>query len=78
MCCGCVCKQASSILHPILQMGWVPLCEVHCNGLTGLFLGGHDRDLYIRVGRQSSMPCINGRLQSGRCAVDLFGTALPY
>ena len=41
--------QGSSVLHPILQMGWGPLCEVHCNGLTGLFLGGHDRDLYIQV-----------------------------
>lgn len=41
--------QTNSKLHPILQMGWAPLCEVHCNGLTGLFLGGHDRDLYIQA-----------------------------
>ncbi|KAK9808154.1 hypothetical protein WJX73_002646 [Symbiochloris irregularis] len=42
-------NQASSTLHPILQLGWKPLCEVHCNGLTGMFLGGHDRDLYIQA-----------------------------
>ncbi|KAK9814147.1 hypothetical protein WJX72_001276 [[Myrmecia] bisecta] len=35
-------------LHPILRMGWQPLCEVHCNGLTGKFLGGHDKELYIQ------------------------------
>lgn len=36
-------------LHPVLNLGWGrPLCEVHCNGLTGFFLGGHDRDLFIK------------------------------
>ena len=35
-------------LHPVLKLGYETMCEVHCNGLQGLFLGGHDRDLYIR------------------------------
>lgn len=35
--------------HPIVRLGWgKPLCHVHCNGLVGQFLGGHDRELYIR------------------------------
>lgn len=37
-----------SALHPVVRLGWKTLCHVHCNGLTGKFLGGHDRDLYIR------------------------------
>lgn len=37
-----------SSLHPLLRLGWKPICRVICNGLTGEFLGGHDRDLYIR------------------------------
>ena len=36
-------------LHIVVRLGWKPLCEVHCNGLAGTFLGGHDRDLYIQV-----------------------------
>lgn len=39
---------AGTMLHPVVQLGWQPLCEVHCNGLTGFFMGGHDRDLYIK------------------------------
>ena len=96
---------AGTTLHPVVRLGWKPLCEVHCNGcaaapafdcpavpvlsiqrkqspatllpphmcsgplttgnlaessvssdisvfchtrLTGFFLGGHDRDLYIK------------------------------
>ena len=35
-------------LHPVLKLGYKPMCEVHCNGLQGLFLGGHDRDLFIQ------------------------------
>lgn len=35
-------------LHPVLKLGYNPMCDVHCNGLQGIFLGGHDRDLYIQ------------------------------
>lgn len=35
-------------IHPVVRLGWKTLCHVHCNGLTGMFLGGHDRELYIR------------------------------
>ena len=35
--------QGAGSLHPVLALGWKPLCEVHCNGLVGKFLGGHDR-----------------------------------
>lgn len=35
-------------LHPIIRMGWKPLCSVTCNGLDGVFWGGHDRDVYIQ------------------------------
>ena len=35
-------------LHPVLKLGYKPMCEVHCNGLQGVFLGGHDRDLFIQ------------------------------
>ncbi|GAB4819988.1 hypothetical protein N2152v2_007034 [Parachlorella kessleri] len=40
--------QGDTTLHPVLRMGWQPLCSVVCNGLTGEFLGGHGMDLYIR------------------------------
>ncbi len=40
--------QGDATLHPILRMGWQPLCSVVCNGLRGEFLGGHGMDLYIR------------------------------
>lgn len=23
---------AGTMLHPVVQLGWQPLCEVHCNG----------------------------------------------
>ena len=39
---------AQQDLHPVLKLGYSTMCEVHCNGLQGLFLGGHDRDLYIQ------------------------------
>lgn len=40
---------AANQSHPVVSFGWrKPLCHVHCNGLVGQFLGGHDRDLYIR------------------------------
>ena len=35
-------------IHPVFKLGYHVMCEVHCNGLQGLFLGGHDRDLYIQ------------------------------
>lgn len=35
-------------LHPIIRMGWKPLCSVTCNGLDGVFWGGHDRDVYVQ------------------------------
>ncbi|KAL0039756.1 hypothetical protein WJX77_006974 [Trebouxia sp. C0004] len=35
-------------IHPVLKLGYETMCEVHCNGLQGLFLGGHDRDLFIQ------------------------------
>ena len=35
--------QGSGELHPALALGWKALCQVHCNGLVGDFLGGHDR-----------------------------------
>lgn len=35
-------------IHPVLRLGYETMCEVHCNGLQGLFLGGHDRDLFIQ------------------------------
>jgi hypothetical protein len=34
--------------HPIVRLGWRRLCDVHCNGLTGYFLGGHDKDLFVQ------------------------------
>ncbi len=40
---------ADRTLHPVVRLGWKPLCKVYCgDGLTGEFLGGHDRDMYIR------------------------------
>ena len=39
---------AQQDMHPVLKLGYQVMCEVHCNGLQGLFLGGHDRDLYIQ------------------------------
>lgn len=41
-------SEVAANTHPILRFGWKPLCHVHCNGLVGQFLGGHDRELYIR------------------------------
>lgn len=35
-------------LHPVIELGWQPLCAVHCNGFLGEFYGGHDRDLFVR------------------------------
>lgn len=35
--------EADAVLHPVLRLGWRPLCEVVCNGLHGLLLGGHDK-----------------------------------
>lgn len=39
---------AYSNTHPVLKLGYKGMCEVHCNGLQGVFLGGHDRDLFIQ------------------------------
>ena len=33
----------------MLALGWTPLCEVHCNGLIGKFLGGHDRHAHAAL-----------------------------
>lgn len=54
-------------LHPILRLGWRPLCDVHCNGLVGHFLGGHDRDLFVQCtnGKYASLPAID--CNSGGC-----------
>lgn len=35
-------------IHPIVRMGWKPLCSVVCNGVYGAFYGGHDRDVFIQ------------------------------
>jgi hypothetical protein len=35
-------------VHPVMALGWQPRCQVVCNGLRGEFLGGHDRDMFIR------------------------------
>lgn len=40
--------EADEHLHPILRLGWRPLCNVTCNGLYGEFLGGHDKEMFIR------------------------------
>lgn len=39
---------ADTSLHPVVRLGWRPLCSVVCNGLRGEFLGGHDRDMFIQ------------------------------
>ena len=36
-------------LHPAILLGHTSLCSVVCNGFQGEFLGGHDRDMYIRA-----------------------------
>lgn len=42
-------SEVAANAHPVIRSGWrKPLCHVHCNGLVGQLLGGHDRDLYIR------------------------------
>lgn len=35
-------------IHPIIRMGWKPLCSVVCNGVYGSFYGGHDRDVFVQ------------------------------
>lgn len=54
-------------LHPILRLGWRPLCDVHCNGLVGHFLGGHDRELFVQCtnGKYANLPAID--CNSGGC-----------
>ena len=68
----------ASGLHPVVRLGWRPLCSVVCNGLRGEFLGGHDRDMFIQVtsGHYSGLPlvdvslggCIMTCSQFERCA----------
>lgn len=50
--------QGPGSLHPVLALGWKPLCEVHCNGLVGKFLGGHDR-----CSLPKPQPCLHGVLR---------------
>ena len=38
----------SAALHRVLLLGWHPLVDVVCKDLTGRFLGGHDKELYIQ------------------------------
>lgn len=45
---GCETGETGERLHPILRLGWRPLCSVTCNGLHGEFLGGHDKEMFIR------------------------------
>lgn len=55
---------AQQDLHPVFRFGYPIMCEVHCNGLQGLFLGGHDRDLYIQCisHEYSDLPLIDANL----------------
>jgi hypothetical protein len=48
-------------LHPVVRLGWEPLCSVVCNGLRGEFLGGHDRDMFMKVtsGHYAGLPPID-------------------
>ena len=43
-----VATKSDESLHPVVRMGWKPLCNVTCNGMNGIFWGGHDRDVYIQ------------------------------
>ena len=43
-----VASKSDELLHPIIRMGWKPLCKVACNGMQGVFWGGHDRDVFIQ------------------------------
>jgi hypothetical protein len=52
-----VASKSDELMHPIIRMGWKPLCEVVCNGIQGVFWGGHDRDVYI----QCTSPPYSGR-----------------
>ena len=35
--------QSDAVLHPVVRLGWRPLCDVVCNRLHGTLLGGHDK-----------------------------------
>lgn len=43
-----VATKSDESLHPVIRMGWKPLCNVSCNGMNGIFWGGHDRDVYVQ------------------------------
>lgn len=43
-----VTSKSDESLHPVIRMGWKPLCNVTCNGMHGIFWGGHDRDVYVQ------------------------------
>lgn len=59
-------NQAS--MHPMLMNGWKPLCSVVCNGVYGEFLGGHDRDMFVRATSLDGqvMPCSQFEREGGR------------
>ncbi|KAG7671481.1 hypothetical protein Ndes2526B_g09356 [Nannochloris sp. 'desiccata'] len=48
-------------IHPVVRLGWKPLCSVVCNGLRGEFLGGHDRDMFMKVtsGHYAGLPLVD-------------------
>jgi len=48
-------------IHPVIRLGWKPLCSVVCNGLRGEFLGGHDRDMFMKAtsGHYAGLPLID-------------------
>jgi len=48
-------------IHPVIRLGWKPVCSVVCNGLRGEFLGGHDRDMFMKAtsGHYAGLPLID-------------------
>lgn len=51
-------------IHPVVRLGWKPLCNVVCNGLRGEFLGGHDRDMFMKVtsGHYAGLPLVDASI----------------
>lgn len=52
----------------ILGYGWKPLCTVVCNGLQAEFLGGHDREMFVKATSLANevMTCSQFERKSGR------------
>lgn len=50
---------AGTTLHPVVRLGWKPLCEVHCNGCVAAvgvaFPGPHSRRPYAEPSNEG--PC---------------------